>query len=146
MAIETVGVVGCGLMGSGITQVCAQAGYRTLVREATDDLVNGGIGRIDSILSRSVSKGRMTVEEKTAVLGRITGTTDFEDLASCDLVIEAVTENLETKQEVFRILDGIVPPEPSWPAIPLPYPSPSWLPRLTGLSRYWACISLTQFL
>ena len=111
MAIETVGVVGCGLMGSGITQVCAQTGYRTLVREATDDLVNGGIGRIDSILSRSVSKGRMTVEEKTAVLGRITGTTDFDDLASCDLVIEAVTENLETKQEVFRILDGIVPSE-----------------------------------
>ena len=111
MAIETVGVIGCGLMGSGITQVCAQAGYRTIVREATGDLVSGGIGRIDGILSRNVSKGRMTQDEKAAVLGRITGTTEFEDLASCDLVIEAVTENLETKQEVFRILDGIAPPE-----------------------------------
>ncbi len=111
MAIETVGVIGCGLMGSGITQVCAQAGYRTLVREATDDLVSGGIGRIDGILSRNVSKGRMTENEKTAVLGRITGTTDFDDLASCDLVIEAVTENLETKQEVFRIVDGIAQPD-----------------------------------
>ena len=111
MAIETVGVIGCGLMGSGITQVCAQAGYRTIVREATDDLVDGGVGRIEGILSRNVSKGRMTQDEKAAVLGRITGTTDFDDLASCDLVIEAVTENLETKQEVFRILDGIAPPE-----------------------------------
>lgn len=110
MAIETVGVIGCGLMGSGITQVCAQSGYRTIVREATDELVSGGIGRIDDLLSRNVSKGKMTDEEKAAVLGRITGTTEFSDLAECDLVIEAVTENLETKQEVFRTLDGIAPP------------------------------------
>ncbi len=110
MAIETVGVVGCGLMGAGITQVCAQAGYRTIVREATDDLVSGGIGRIDGILSRNVSKGRMTEDEKTAVLGRITGTTEFDGLGACDLVIEAVTEHLETKREVFRTLDGIAPP------------------------------------
>ena len=109
MAIETVGVIGCGLMGSGITQVCAQAGYRTIVREASDELVSGGIGRIDGLLSRNVSKGRMTDEEKAAVLGRITGTTEFGDLDECDLVIEAVTENLETKQEVFRTLDGIAP-------------------------------------
>ncbi len=110
MAIETVGVIGCGLMGSGITQVCAQAGYRTIVREASDELVSGGIGRIDGLLSRNVSKVRMTDEEKAAVLGRITGTTAFSDLAECDLVIEAVTENLETKQEVFRTLDCIAPP------------------------------------
>lgn len=110
MAIETVGVIGCGLMGSGITHVCAEAGYRTIVREATDDLVSGGIGRIEGLLSRNVSKGKMTEDEKSAVLGRITGTTEFDDLADCDLVIEAVTENLETKQEVFRTLDEIVPP------------------------------------
>ena len=110
MAIETVGVIGCGLMGSGITQVCAQAGYRTIVREASDELVSGGIGRIDGVLSRNVSKGRMTDTEKAAVLGRITGTTDLDDLSACDLVIEAVTENLETKQEVFRTVDGIAPP------------------------------------
>ena len=110
MAIETVGVIGCGLMGSGIAQVCAQAGYRTIVREASDELVSGGIGRIDGVLSRNVSRGRTTEDEKAAVLGRITGTTDFDDLAACDLVIEAVTENLETKQEVFRTLDGIAPP------------------------------------
>ncbi len=111
MAIETVGVIGCGLMGAGITQVCAEAGYRTIVREASGELVSGGIGRIDGGLSRNVSKGKMSEDEKAAVLGRITGTTNFDDLADCDLVIEAVTENLETKQEVFRILDGIASPE-----------------------------------
>ena len=111
MAIETVGVIGCGLMGAGITQVCAEAGYRTIVREASGELVSGGIGRIDGVLSRNVSKGKMSQDEKAAILGRITGTTNFDDLADCDLVIEAVTENLETKQEVFRILDGIARPE-----------------------------------
>ena len=111
MAIETVGVVGCGLMGSGIAQVCAQAGYRTIVREATGELVQAGLGRIDGVLSRNVAKGRMTAGEKAAVFGRITGTTDFDDLSACDLVIEAVTEDLEAKKEVFRILDGIAPPE-----------------------------------
>ena len=111
MAIETVGVIGCGLMGAGITQICAEAGYRTIVREASGELVSGGIGRIGGVLSRNVSKGKMSGDEKAAVLGRITGTTNFDDLADCDLVIEAVTENLETKQEVFRILDGIGRPE-----------------------------------
>ena len=111
MAIETVGVIGCGLMGAGITQVCAEAGYRTIVREASDELVSGGLGRIDGVLSRNVSKGKKSEDEKAAVLGRITGTTEFDDLADCDLVIEAVTENLETKQEIFRILDGIARPE-----------------------------------
>ena len=111
MAIETVGVIGCGLMGAGIAQVCAEAGYRTIVREASGELVSGGIGRIDGVLSRSVSKGKMSDNEKAAILGRITGTTNFDDLADCDLVIEAVTENLETKREVFRILDGIASPE-----------------------------------
>ena len=111
MAIETVGVIGCGLMGAGIAQVCSEAGYRTIVREASDELVSEGIGRIDGVLSRNVSKGKMSDDEKAAILGRITGTTEFDDLADCDLVIEAVTENLETKQEVFRILDGIASPE-----------------------------------
>ena len=110
MAIETVGVIGCGLMGSGIAQVCAQAGFRTIVREASNELVSDGIGGIDGLLSRNVSKGKLTDEGKAAVLDRITGTTTFDDLAECDLVIEAVTENLETKQEVFRTLDGIAPP------------------------------------
>lgn len=111
MAIETVGVIGCGLMGAGIAQVCAEAGYRTIVREASGELVSEGIGRIDGVLSRNVSKGKMSDDQKAAILGRITGTTEFDDLADCDLVIEAVTENLETKQEVFRILDGIASPE-----------------------------------
>ncbi len=110
MAIETVGVVGCGLMGSGIAQVCAQAGYRTIVREASGELVGRGIGRIDAALGRNVSKGRMTEVEQAAVVGRIEGTTDFDDLAACDLVIEAATEQLETKREIFRTLDAIVPP------------------------------------
>jgi len=110
MTIESVGVVGCGLMGSGIAQVCAEAGYRTVVREASDDLVQNGIGRIDQALSRNVAKGRMTEAQKGTVLGRISATTDFNALATCDLIIEAVTENTETKKEALGIIDSIAPP------------------------------------
>ena len=111
MAIKTVGVIGCGLMGAGITQVCAQSGYKAIVCDTTTVQINGGISRIDGILSRNVSKGRLKENEKSVILGRITGTTNFEDLSSCELVIEAVTENLNTKQEIFRTVDKIVRPE-----------------------------------
>ena len=111
MAIKTVGVIGCGLMGAGITQVCAQSGYKAIVCDTTTVQINGGISRIDGILSRNVSKRRLKENEKSVILGRITGTTNFEDLSSCELVIEAVTENLNTKQEIFRTVDKIVRPE-----------------------------------
>ena len=109
MKIGTVGVVGCGLMGGGIAQVVAQAGYSTIVREASDDLLVRGIGRIDKILSRAVAKGKLEESEKVAVLGRISGTTDLADFHACDLVIEAVTENPEIKHQVFATLDTVAP-------------------------------------
>ena len=108
--IKTVGVVGCGLMGSGIAQVAAQSGYTTVVREASDELLRRGLDRIESVLTGSVAKGKLTAGEKSATMGRLTGTTDFSALAGCYLVIEAVTENLDAKKEVFQALDAIVPP------------------------------------
>lgn len=110
MIIKTIGVVGCGLMGGGITQVAAQNGYCTIVRDASDELLEKGIGRIDSILAGNVDKGKITEDGKAEVLGRITGTTEFAAFGTCDLVIEAVTENADVKKEVFRTLDGIAPP------------------------------------
>ena len=110
MIIKTIGVVGCGLMGGGITQVAAQNGYCTIVREPSDELLEKGIGRIDSILAGNVAKGKITEDGQAAVLGRITGTTEFAAFGTCDLVIEAVTENADGKKEVFRTLDGIAPP------------------------------------
>jgi len=110
MIIKTIGVVGCGLMGGGITQVTAQNGYCTIVREASDELLEKAIGRIDSILAGNVAKGKITEDGKAEVLGRITGTTEFAAFGTCDLVIEAVTENADVKKEVFRTLDGIAPP------------------------------------
>jgi 3-hydroxybutyryl-CoA dehydrogenase len=97
-------------MGGGITQVAAQNGYCTIVRDASDELLEKGIGRIDSILAGNVDKGKITEDGKAEVLGRITGTTEFAAFGTCDLVIEAVTENADVKKEVFRTLDGIAPP------------------------------------
>jgi 3-hydroxyacyl-CoA dehydrogenase len=109
--IKKVGVVGCGLMGHGIAQVAATAGYDVVVREVSDEMIAKGIGKIEKQLARAVEKGRSTQEEADAIRGRITTTTEYSDLADCDLVIEAVTENLETKLEMWREVDGIVKPE-----------------------------------
>ncbi len=105
MEIKTVGVVGCGLMGSGIAQVCAEAGYRVVVREVSDELLKKGLGRIESFLGKGVEKGKLTPERRKEVLARLEGTTSIETLAACDLVIEAVIENLEAKREVVQALD-----------------------------------------
>jgi 3-hydroxybutyryl-CoA dehydrogenase len=109
--IKKVGVVGCGLMGHGIVQVSAQAGYDVVVREVSDEAAAKGIGKIEKQLARAVEKGRSTQEDADAVRARITTTTDYADLADCDLVIEAITENLEAKLEMWRAVDGIVKPE-----------------------------------
>src|SRR3954454_19059484 len=109
--ITKVGVVGCGLMGHGITQVTAQAGYDVVVREVSEELCAKGIGQIEKQLARAVQKERSTQEEADAVRGRISTTTDYGDLADCDLVIEAITEDLPTKLEMWREIDGIVKPE-----------------------------------
>jgi 3-hydroxybutyryl-CoA dehydrogenase len=109
--IKKVGVLGCGLMGHGITQVSAQAGYEVVVREVSDDVLAKGMGKIEKQLARAVEKEKSTQEEADAVRGRITTTTEYGDLADCDLVIEAVTEDLPTKLEMWREVDGIVKPE-----------------------------------
>jgi 3-hydroxybutyryl-CoA dehydrogenase len=109
--IKKVGVLGCGLMGHGITQVSAQAGYDVIVREVSDDVLAKGMGKIEKQLARAVEKEKSTQEEADAVRGRIATTTAYGDLADCDLVIEAITEDLATKLEMWREVDGIVKPE-----------------------------------
>ena len=110
MAIQKVGVLGCGLMGSGIAQVSATAGYPTVVKEVADDFLKKGIGAIEKSLAKFVEKGTLTPEKRSETLGRLKGTTKFEDLADCDIVIEAITENLPTKRETFATIDKIAKP------------------------------------
>jgi len=107
MQIKKVGVAGCGLMGAGIAQVCAEAGYDVLVREVSDDLLKKGLGKIDSFLAKGVEKGKVTAERKQEVMGRLRGTTRVEDLKDRDIVIEAVVENLAAKRELFQALDPL---------------------------------------
>jgi 3-hydroxybutyryl-CoA dehydrogenase len=108
MAIEKVGILGCGLMGHGITQICAQAGWDVVVREVDDETLAKGIGKIEKQLGRAVEKGRMEQADADAVRGRINGTTDYGELADSDLVIEAITEDLEMKLEMWAAVDPIV--------------------------------------
>jgi 3-hydroxybutyryl-CoA dehydrogenase len=111
MTIEKVGVLGAGLMGSGIGEVVARAGYETVVREVSDELVRKGMGRIEASLARAVEKGKLAAADRDATRGRLAATTKLQDLASCDLVIEAIVENLEIKKETYRELDQICKPE-----------------------------------
>src|SRR3954466_1983313 len=101
MEISKVGVLGAGLMGHGIAQVAAQAGYDVVLREVDQERLDKGIGRIEKQLGRAVEKGRMEQSEADEVRARISGTLDYGDLADCDLVVEAITENLETKLEMW---------------------------------------------
>jgi 3-hydroxybutyryl-CoA dehydrogenase len=108
MAISKVGVVGCGLMGHGISQICAQAGWDVVVRESDQGALDKGMGKIEKQLGRAVEKGKMEQSEADQVRGRITPTLDYGDLGECDLVIEAITEDLDSKLEMWSELDGIV--------------------------------------
>jgi 3-hydroxybutyryl-CoA dehydrogenase len=108
MAIKTVGVLGCGLMGSGIAQVSAAAGYKTIVREVEDSFLKKGMGRIEKFLAGGVDKGKLSAEEKDRTLGNLTGTTRLEDLKGCDLVIEAIIENIDEKAKSYAVLDSLV--------------------------------------
>src|ERR687893_52703 len=99
MNIKKVGVVGCGLMGHGISQVSAQSGYDVVVREVSQEKLDSGLGKIKKQLGRAVEKGRMEQPDADAVLARITPTLDYQDFAECDLVVEAITENLDMKLE-----------------------------------------------
>src|SRR5256885_12266683 len=106
--IEKVGVLGAGLMGHGIAQVAAQAGYDVVVREVDEETLAKGIGRIEKQLARAVEKGKAEQADSDAVLGRIEGTIDYKDLADRDLVIEAITEDLESKRAMWKELSEIV--------------------------------------
>jgi len=103
--LKQIGVVGCGLMGSGIAQVSAQAGMTTWVREIDKPTLEKGLGRIRKFLEDGVAKGKVTAEDRDRALGNLKGTTDLGDLAACELVIEAVVESIEAKREVFSALD-----------------------------------------
>ncbi|WP_332898548.1 3-hydroxyacyl-CoA dehydrogenase family protein [Haladaptatus sp. CMSO5] len=107
--INTIGVIGAGTMGNGITQVAAASGYDVVMRDIKDEFVERGLSAIDDSLTRFVSKEKLSETEKDAALDRITGTTEFDDLADCDLVIEAAVENMEVKQDIFSDLDDLMP-------------------------------------
>jgi 3-hydroxybutyryl-CoA dehydrogenase len=110
MTIKKVGVAGCGLMGSGIAQASAQSGYEVIVSEINEDLLNKGLASINKVLSGRVGKGKISEQDKNAVLGRIDGTTDLDRFSQCDLVIEAITENMDMKRSLFTELDKVCPP------------------------------------
>jgi len=107
MEVERVGVVGCGLMGHGIAQICAQAEWDVVVREVDQASLDSGIGKIEKQLSRAVEKGRLEQGDADAVRGRITGTLDYAELADSDLVIEAIVEDLDAKLTMWREVDGL---------------------------------------
>ena len=108
MQIKTVGVLGCGLMGAGIAQVSAAAGYKTIVREVEDSLVKKGIGRIEKFLAGGVEKGKLTPQDKERTLANLSGTTKLEDLGACDIIVEAIIENVDEKARTYAALDAIV--------------------------------------
>jgi 3-hydroxybutyryl-CoA dehydrogenase len=108
MAIRKVGVLGCGLMGSGIAQVAAQAGYDVVVREVEQKYLDKGISGIQKSLGKFVEKGKMPQADMDACMGRLKGSTDLNDLADCDIVIEAIIENAQLKKETYAELDRIV--------------------------------------
>ena len=108
MEISKVGVLGCGLMGHGIAQICAQAGWDVVVREVSQEKLDAGVGKIDKQLGRTVEKGRMEQGDADAIRGRIEPTLEYSSLADCDLVIEAITEDLGQKLDMWKEVDGIV--------------------------------------
>jgi 3-hydroxybutyryl-CoA dehydrogenase len=108
MHIRTVGVLGCGLMGSGIAQVCAAAGYNTIVREVDEAFLQKGLGRIRTFLEDGIARGKVTPDTRDAMLARLSGTTSVDAMKECDLVIEAIVENLEAKRATYAALEKVV--------------------------------------
>ena len=111
MEIKKVGVLGCGLMGAGIAQTVASAGFPTVVREVSDDLIAKGFAGIDKSLGRFAEKGAITPEQQKEIRGRLTGTTTLDDLADCDIIIEAIIENVDIKRDTYKRLDELCKPE-----------------------------------
>lgn len=110
MEIKKVGVVGCGLMGSGIVETCARAGYDVVVQEVTQELLDKGLDRVKKSLKKAVSRGKIEQRQADEALAQIQGTLTLDDFSGCDLVVEAVIENMNVKKEVFERLDQILPP------------------------------------
>ena len=111
MDIKTVGVVGCGLMGSGIVELIAKNGYQVVVREINDDFLNKGLDRIKGSMARAVDRKKLSAADRDATWARIKGTTNMADLAGVDLAIEAAIENLDLKKSIFKELDQVTRPE-----------------------------------
>lgn len=111
MSIQTIGIIGCGLMGSGIVEVCARSGFNVLVGEMDAELLKAGLARVRKSIERGVSRGKISPEEAEATLSRIQGVHSLQEFAAADLVIEAITEQLEPKRDVFRELDAILRPD-----------------------------------
>ncbi len=111
MEIKKVGVLGCGLMGSGIAQTAAMAGFETVVREVSDEFLKKGFASIEKSLAKFAEKGTITSEQQKEIRHRLSGTTSFADLADCDIIIEAIIENLEEKRKTYGELDGVCEPE-----------------------------------
>jgi 3-hydroxybutyryl-CoA dehydrogenase len=109
MEIRTVGVLGCGLMGSGIAQVCAASGYKTIVREVDDKYIEKGLARIRKFLEDGVAKGKMPPDVRDKALANLAGTTTFEALKDCDLIVEAIVENVNEKKQTYAALEAVVP-------------------------------------
>ena len=108
MQTKTVGVLGCGLMGGGIAQVSAAAGFKTIVREVNQAALDKGMARMSKFLDAGVEKGKMTADQRAAILGNLTPTTDFAAMSECDLIIEAIVENVDVKVEAYAALEKVV--------------------------------------
>ncbi len=111
MEIKKVGVLGCGLMGAGIAQVAASAGFETVVKEVSDELITKGFGGIEKSLAKFAEKGTITADQQKDIRGRLSGTTSFAELADCDIIIEAIIENLDEKRSTYKQLDELCKPE-----------------------------------
>ena len=111
MEIRKVGVLGCGLMGSGIAQTAATAGFDVIVREVSDEVCERGFAGIEKSLAKFAEKGTITADQQREIRGRLIGTTRFEELADCDIIVEAIIENLDIKRDTYRQLDALCKPE-----------------------------------
>jgi 3-hydroxybutyryl-CoA dehydrogenase len=108
MKIRKVGVLGCGLMGAGIAEVAARAGFETVVREVSEEVVEKGLGRLRGSLDKAVERGKLEAAERDKALGRLSGVVDLAALADCDVIVEAIVENLDEKRKTFAALDAVV--------------------------------------
>jgi 3-hydroxybutyryl-CoA dehydrogenase len=111
MEIRKVGVLGCGLMGAGIAQVSASAGFETVVKEVSEEFITKGFGGIEKSLAKFAEKGTITADQQRDIRGRLSGTTSFDELADCDIIIEAIIENLDEKRSTYAKLDELCKPE-----------------------------------